>query len=92
MAQRASILRGRDAFARQEWRLAFVQLSGADESGALEPDDLSKTSFSEHFPPIVNSDHAARRRPWFFQAMRGHWAAFRIGAPLTCDGVCYDDD
>ena len=42
MAQRASILRGRDAFARQEWRLAFAQLSGADESGALEPDDLEQ--------------------------------------------------
>lgn len=34
--------RGRQAFARKAWRDAFAQLSAADETAALEPEDLER--------------------------------------------------
>lgn len=57
MAQASAFVDGRKAFARQEWREAYVQLSVADRESPLDPIDLERLATAAYL--VGEDSHAA---------------------------------
>ncbi|MCB0068114.1 MAG: hypothetical protein KDD77_13215, partial [Caldilineaceae bacterium] len=57
MASASTILEGRKAFARQEWRKAYARLSAADDEAPLDPSDLERLATAAYL--VGEDSHAA---------------------------------
>ncbi|MDV6248046.1 protein kinase domain-containing protein [Rhodococcus opacus] len=83
--------RGRAAYRAQAWDEAYALLSDADESVALDPDDLEALAESAHFTGRSEQSVEARTRLYNYRVRKGDnrdaaMCAFRIHIVLMMHG------